>query len=121
MVDTDYTQYGVLAANQVTANSGIPTVLGDLGSDLSVNGSGSVNVSSQTNIGDISDALINAQGDYASFIGLTPGTTSSASDIGGLTFTPDTIQFTHSGDVTLGSVPGNNTFTLNGSGVYFLQ
>jgi len=122
MADTDYTAYGILAGNQVIANSGTSTILGDLGSNLSVGGTGSINVSNQTNIGpSISDALINAQGDYTSLGGIPPGTTSAATDIGGMTFTPGVTQFTNIGTVTFGLVSGNNTINLNGSGVYIFQ
>src|SRR5436853_1213961 len=112
MANTNYTSYGVLAGNQVTANSGTTTILGDLESNLAVNGSGTISVSGQTNTGStINDPLTNAQGDYTSFTNMTPSSVISSADIGGSIFTPGTTQFSHAGGITLGANSGNNTIT----------
>lgn len=122
MADTNYVQYGVLAANQVIGNSGTSNVLGDLGSNLAVGGPGIVNVSGQLNFGaTFSDALLNAQSDYASLLGIPPGSIIAAADIGGLIFTPNFIQLSHVGTITFGTVALNNTITLNGNGIYVFQ
>lgn len=122
MADTDYISYGVLAGNQVIANSGTTTVLGDVGSYLSIGGVGTVIATNQTNIGSlIDDALINAQNDYTSLSSITPSNTVTAADIGGMTFNPGVTEFTNAGGITIGTVMGNNTITLDGSGAYIFQ
>src|SRR5437667_4516392 len=122
MGDSNYTNYGVLAGDQVIANSGTSTILGELGSFLSVGGGGSINVSNQSFFGtNINDALSNAQGDYASLTSISPNNTVTNADIGGMTFNPGVTEFTNASGITIGTVASNNTITLDGNGVYIFQ
>ena len=117
----NYTEYGILSGDHIDANSGASTILGSLGSFNAITGSGTVTATDQTNIGpSINTALTNAQNDYIGLQSFTPDVISGATDIGGMTFIPGVYQFT-APSVTLGTVVGNNTITLDGNSTYIFQ
>ncbi len=108
--------YGVLAGNVLNLNSGTSQIIGDVGSYNTITGSGTTTVSGDTNIGSsIDNALSNAANLYSLFIGLTPDTTNSGSDIGGMTFIPGVNALTNV------AVTMSSPITLNGNGFYLFQ
>jgi hypothetical protein len=115
-MDYDFKAYGVLAGSSVVANSGSSRCVGDFGSSATLSGSGTLAITGQTNVGTV---VTNASSFYSAMMALTPGISSSVSNIGGATFTPGIIQLT-SAAVTIGG-SGTNVVTLNGAGTYLFQ
>ena len=123
MVDVGYERYGIIAGDSVVKNFGTTTIIGDFGSESASNGIGTVIVSGNTydNAGaSLNPALSSDQNTYNFIISESPDYTVSNPNIGGLTFTPGTTQFTNAG-VTIGGTVPTSTVTLNGSGQYYFQ
>ena len=117
-MDTFFETYGVIAGNVVVANAGVTKIVGDLSSNSTITGSGSVIVSGQTNIGALTTT---AQDYYDDYMSRTPNVISSVANIGGTTFNPGIINLTNGGSgIAIGGV-GLNQVTLDGDGYYFFQ
>lgn len=117
----DYNNYSVLAGNQLILNSGVNLLFGDIGSNLSISGSGSYRTSGTVYYGsDIDVALIVTQNTYSNYINGYVSNTYSNSEIGGMTFNPGNNELSYSGTITVGSL-GNTIITLDGSGDYIFM
>lgn len=111
--------YGVIAGNVLDLNSGVSKTTGDCGSYSAIIGSGSIVTSGVTYTGiSINNVLSNASYLYSLFIGTTPGTSTSAPDIGGMTFYPGVNALTNTSVAIGGAIP---QVTLNGNGRYIFQ
>ena len=119
MASDNIDAYGVIAGNVLDLNSGNSKITGDVGSFNAITGSGTVNVSGTIYTStSINDVLTNASYLYSLFIGLTPDTTTSAADIGGLTFNPGINALTNAGVTIGGATP---QVTLDGNGTFIFQ
>lgn len=123
-IDVNYLLYAATAGNVITVNSNITTVYGNVASYLPIAGPGQLVFAGQgTLYTDIDSTPINdnAQNAYNNFMALTPTSTVSAPNIGGMTFTPGVIALTNPGGVTIGGTVPLNRITLDGEGQYVFQ